>query len=176
VCTLEGPSVKSGGDWHQRMLKSLIPARCDYRRHRPEIVDDRPGDDQANAQSPVRANVPRAGGHPRRGLRHRSPRVASRPSILPPSPSCSTIPTGEPHLIAASSEQARLTELFQLQNVEGRCLEAFAFGIPGCHTDLRAAIGRRSSGGHGSPLSPSAPDTGRCTRCRCDFAATSSGH
>lgn len=49
---------------------------------------------------------------------------------------------GQLHVIAASSEQARLLELFQLQNDEGPCLEAFASGKPVIHTDLHAAIER----------------------------------
>jgi GAF domain-containing protein len=51
---------------------------------------------------------------------------------------------GDGHLrvIAASSEQARLIELFQLQNDEGPCLEAFKSGVPVVHTDLRKSIDR----------------------------------
>jgi GAF domain-containing protein len=45
-------------------------------------------------------------------------------------------------VIAASSEQARLLELFQIQNDEGPCLEAFASGQLVTHTDLRAALER----------------------------------
>ncbi len=45
-------------------------------------------------------------------------------------------------VIAASSEQARLLELFQLQNDEGPCMEAFASGHSIVHTDLRSAIER----------------------------------
>jgi GAF domain-containing protein len=47
---------------------------------------------------------------------------------------------GDLHVIAASSEQARLLELFQLQNDEGPCLEAFASGDPVINTDLRSAF------------------------------------
>ena len=45
-------------------------------------------------------------------------------------------------VIAASSEQARLIELFQIQNDEGPCLEAFASGEPVIHTDLHTALER----------------------------------
>jgi transcriptional regulator with GAF, ATPase, and Fis domain len=40
------------------------------------------------------------------------------------------------HVMAASSEQARLLELFQLQNHEGPCLECFTNGRPSVNLDL----------------------------------------
>jgi transcriptional regulator with GAF, ATPase, and Fis domain len=43
-------------------------------------------------------------------------------------------------VMAASSEQARLLELFQVQNHEGPCLEACSTGLPVIHTDLRSAV------------------------------------
>ena len=49
---------------------------------------------------------------------------------------------GHLRLVAASSEQARLLELFQLQNDEGPCMEAFASGRLVVDTDLRAPTER----------------------------------
>ena len=46
---------------------------------------------------------------------------------------------GNLRVMAASSEQARLLELFQLQNEEGPCLEAHATGRAVIHTDLGTA-------------------------------------
>jgi transcriptional regulator with GAF, ATPase, and Fis domain len=43
------------------------------------------------------------------------------------------------NLVAASTEQARLVELIQLQNSEGPCLEALTTGQPIQHPDLRAS-------------------------------------
>lgn len=45
-------------------------------------------------------------------------------------------------VMAASSERAHLLELFQLQNDEGPCLEAFSTGEPVEHPDLAAAHDR----------------------------------
>jgi GAF domain-containing protein len=45
---------------------------------------------------------------------------------------------GALNLVAASTEQARLVELAQLQNHEGPCLDAYATGHPVQHSDLSA--------------------------------------
>lgn len=49
---------------------------------------------------------------------------------------------GKLRVIGASGEQAHLLELFQLQNDEGPCMEAFASGESVISTDLRGAIER----------------------------------
>jgi transcriptional regulator with GAF, ATPase, and Fis domain len=46
------------------------------------------------------------------------------------------------NLVAASTEEARLVELIQLQNLEGPCLDAFRTGRPVQHPDLRTARAR----------------------------------
>lgn len=45
-------------------------------------------------------------------------------------------------VMAASNERAHLLELFQLQNDEGPCLEAFSTGEPVAHPDLSTASDR----------------------------------
>src|SRR5487761_483862 len=51
-------------------------------------------------------------------------------------------PRGELRVVAASSEAARLLELFQLQNDQGPCLDCFRSGRPVAAADLAAAAGR----------------------------------
>lgn len=45
-------------------------------------------------------------------------------------------------LVAASTEQTRLLELFQLQSAQGPCLDCFTTGLPVVSTDLAADIQR----------------------------------
>jgi transcriptional regulator with GAF, ATPase, and Fis domain len=49
---------------------------------------------------------------------------------------------GALNMVAASTEQARLLELFQLQNAEGPCLECFHDGRPVTCADLTGAVDR----------------------------------
>src|SRR5579859_3852628 len=51
-------------------------------------------------------------------------------------------PRGELRVAAASSEEAELLELFQLQNDQGPCLECFRTGRPVTATDLGSAAQR----------------------------------
>ena len=49
---------------------------------------------------------------------------------------------GRLEFMAGSDENARLVELFQLQNVEGPCLDAFRSGRPVINVDLSTAVHR----------------------------------
>src|SRR5450755_1169610 len=51
-------------------------------------------------------------------------------------------PRGELRVVAASSEAARLLELFQIQNDQGPCLDCFRTGRPVAAADLAAAAPR----------------------------------
>jgi transcriptional regulator with GAF, ATPase, and Fis domain len=51
-------------------------------------------------------------------------------------------PRGELRVVAASSEAARVLELFQLQNDQGPCLDCFRSGQPVAAADLRAEAQR----------------------------------
>jgi GAF domain-containing protein len=51
-------------------------------------------------------------------------------------------PRGDLRVVAASSEQARLLELFQIQHDQGPCLDCFRSGEPVSATDLAASAGR----------------------------------
>ena len=51
-------------------------------------------------------------------------------------------PRGELRVVAASTERARLLELFQLQNDQGPCLDCFRSGQPIAASDLTAEAGR----------------------------------
>ncbi|MEV4319580.1 GAF and ANTAR domain-containing protein [Actinocrispum sp. NPDC049592] len=45
---------------------------------------------------------------------------------------------GDPHVMASSAEEARLLELYELQNNEGPCLDCFRSGRPMAQDDLSA--------------------------------------
>lgn len=49
---------------------------------------------------------------------------------------------GQLQFVAASREEARLLELFQIQADEGPCLDAYRTGVPVVNTDLHNAAGR----------------------------------
>src|SRR5207249_11206412 len=67
-------------------------------------------------------------------------------------------PRGELSVVAASSEAARLLELFQLQNDQCPCLDCFRAGRPVAAADL----GPMRSAGPGSPPPPSRPGPPPC--------------
>ena len=78
---------------------------------------------------------------------------------------------GSLNLVAASTEQARLLELFQLQNAEGPCLDCFHSGQPVQCPGLAGAVGRWPS----SPRPPAPTASPPCTHCRCGCATRPSG-
>ncbi len=51
-------------------------------------------------------------------------------------------PHGFLHLLASTSDETHLTELFQIQNDQGPCLEASMTGLPVVSNDLRETVGR----------------------------------
>ncbi|WP_241483167.1 hypothetical protein [Nocardiopsis halophila] len=69
---------------------------------------------------------------------------------------------GRLHFVAASSEQARLLELLQLQDEEGPALEAYRTGGSG----LRTRSGRRALPLADVPGRRARPASARCAHCR----------
>jgi hypothetical protein len=77
---------------------------------------------------------------------------------------------GRLEFLAASDENTKLLELFQVQNSEGPCLDAFRTATPVVNADLAA------DGGRWPRFAPVATAAGsaRCTPSRYDCAARSS--
>jgi hypothetical protein len=71
---------------------------------------------------------------------------------------------GHLQFMAASDENTRLLELFQLQNHEGPCLDAFRTTESVINADLRGA------GSRWPRFAPPAPAIVLCTRSRCGCA------
>src|SRR6266480_2754774 len=79
-------------------------------------------------------------------------------------------PRGELRVVAASSQAARLLELFQLQNDQGPCLDCFRAGRPVAAADWPP----KRSAGPGSPPPPSRSGSPPCRPCPCGCATRSS--
>ena len=75
-------------------------------------------------------------------------------------------PRGELRVVAASSEAARLLELFQLQNDQGPCLDCFRPAGPSPPPTWAPKPGA----GPGSRPRPGRPGSPRCRPCRCGSA------
>jgi GAF domain-containing protein len=74
-------------------------------------------------------------------------------------------PNGRLHFMAASDEPTRLLELFQVQQAEGPCFDAFHTAAPVINADLRHAASRWPR----FAPKPSGADSVQCTRSRCDY-------
>ncbi|CAM5712949.1 ANTAR domain-containing protein OS=Streptomyces alboniger OX=132473 GN=CP975_12235 PE=4 SV=1 [Streptomyces alboniger] len=70
---------------------------------------------------------------------------------------------GKLRVMAASDEQVRLLELFQLQNDEGPCLERFRTGVPVIIHDLTREVARWPR----FVTAPTAADSGPSRPCPC---------
>ena len=79
---------------------------------------------------------------------------------------------GELQFVAASQEAAEMLEIFQIQNREGPCLEAFLTGTPVASADLTQETVRWPS----FAPQPRPPASARCRRCRCGCGTTPSAH
>ena len=75
-------------------------------------------------------------------------------------------PRGDLRVVAASSERARLVELFQVQNDEGPCLDCFRPASP----SRPPTWARNWGAGRISPRPPAGRDSPLCRPCRCGCA------
>jgi hypothetical protein len=79
-------------------------------------------------------------------------------------------PDGDLRVMASSSETMRVLELFELQTMEGPCLDCYRTGQPVVSQDLATLDGRWPR--FAPKRSP--PASTPYTRCACDGAALSS--